>query len=802
MSLTERLAQAQRDRVPAPERGGGLARVAPHPARSRRSAPVDPFQDLKREVHQALINNLGPKLYDSRLTQPELEQKVRQTLTEVLSAGEMPLTTADRVRIAQEIADDILGYGPIEPYLRDSDVSEVMVNGPDSIYVEREGKIHPVDGRFADEAHLRRTIDKIVGRIGRRVDEASPMCDARLPDGSRVNAIIPPLAVDGSLLTIRKFSVDPFESDDLVSLGTLTRSVADLLAGCVKGRLNILVSGGTGAGKTTTLNVLSGFVPGDERMVTIEDAAELQLHQEHVLRLESRPPNIEGRGEVKIRDLVRNALRMRPDRIVVGEIRDAAALDMLQAMNTGHDGSICTVHANSPRDVLSRVETMVLMAGVDLPMRAIREQIASAIDLIVHQTRFRDGSRRVTQLTEVVGMEGDIITTQDLFMFDHSHGMDDYGRILGTLEIHRHPTQIPRQAPRPRHPRRHHHFRLRTAAAVTAMSSTLVLVAGLVAIFCSLCVIVAAAVGAVTKRPSEETRVLRRLSIYTVSGGQQPVHVSTEASAARLGESVLARSAVDLVGRVVRRGSFDAAIDRRLDAAGLPLRTAEWTLLHIGVGVGVSLIFLLASGGRLLATTLGLVFGLAGPWLFLSLRQGRRERAFLAQLPDTLQLIAGSLQAGYSLPQAMDSVVREGRPPISDEFNRALIEARLGMPAEDAMDAIAARMDSQDFSWIVMAIRIQREVGGNLAELLGTVASTLRDRESQRRQVAALSAEGRLSGWILGMLPVVFTSYLALAKPAYLAQLFNPRGYLMLAAAAILLAVGAFWMSRVVKVEV
>jgi pilus assembly protein CpaF len=395
---------------------------------------VDPFVDLKREVHQSLLDNLGPKLYDTRLTPAELEQRVRQTLAEVLSAGDMPLTTTDRARIAQEIADDILGYGPIEPYLRDNEITEIMVNGPDQIYVEKAGRIHPVDGRFADEAHLRRTIEKIVSRVGRRVDESSPMCDARLPDGSRVNAIIPPLAVDGSLMTIRKFAADPFEVEDLISFGTVTRSVATLLKACVQGRLNILVSGGTGAGKTTTLNVLSGFVPGDERMITIEDAAELQLHQEHVLRLESRPPNIEGRGEVKIRDLVRNALRMRPDRIVVGEIRDAAALDMLQAMNTGHDGSICTVHANGPRDVLARVETMVLMAGMELPVRAIREQVASAIDLIVHQQRFRDGSRRITHITEVVGMEGEIVTLQDLFLFDSSMGIDEKGRSMGTLK--------------------------------------------------------------------------------------------------------------------------------------------------------------------------------------------------------------------------------------------------------------------------------------------------------------------------------------------------------------------------------
>src|SRR5689334_14214707 len=435
MSLADRLAQARQGIQAEQSRLGVAAHgsATPPPGR-RRAAPLDPFGELKRQVHKSLLDTLGPKLYDSRLTQNDLEQRVRQTLQEVLSAGDMPLTGADRTRIASEIADDILGYGPLEPYLRDPDISEVMVNGPDAIYIERSGRIHPADGRFADEAHLRRTIDKIVGRVGRRVDEASPMVDARLPDGSRVNAIIPPLAVDGSLLTIRKFAADPFEVDDLISFGTLTRSVADVLSACVKGRLNILVGGGTGAGKTTTLNVLSGFIPGDERVLTIEDAAELQLHQEHVLRLEARPPNIEGKGEITIRDLVRNALRMRPDRIVVGEIRDAAALDMLQAMNTGHDGSICTVHANAPRDTLSRVETMVLMAGMELPVKAIREQVASALDLVVHQTRFKDGSRRITNIAEVVGMEGDIITMQELFTFDHSPGLDANGRALGQLK--------------------------------------------------------------------------------------------------------------------------------------------------------------------------------------------------------------------------------------------------------------------------------------------------------------------------------------------------------------------------------
>jgi pilus assembly protein CpaF len=445
MSFSERLAAA-RGEAPRVSRTGRRAapppgqpqqdtlEVRPAERRDPRRPAGDPFGDVKRQVHSALLEAVGPQLYDARLTQGDLEHRVRQTLQEVLASGAVPpLTAADRARLAQEIADDILGYGPIEPYLRDPEITEIMVNGPGQLFVERSGRLYPVDGCFADEQHLRRTIDKIVGRVGRRVDEASPMVDARLPDGSRVNAIIPPLAVDGSLLTIRKFSADPLTTDDLVTFGTLTRPVADFLSVCVRGKLNILVSGGTGAGKTTTLNVLSSFIPVTERVITIEDAAELQLHQEHVLRLESRPSNIEGKGEVRIRDLVRNALRMRPDRIVVGEIRDAAALDMLSAMNTGHDGSICTVHANSPRDVLSRVETMVMMAGMDLPITAIREQISSAIDLIVHQSRFQDGSRRITHVTEVVGMEGQVITTQDLFVFDHRLGLDSGGSPLGTL---------------------------------------------------------------------------------------------------------------------------------------------------------------------------------------------------------------------------------------------------------------------------------------------------------------------------------------------------------------------------------
>ena len=404
---------------------GGFARRNPRRA-------YDPLAPVRRRAHDALLELLGPQLYELANSDEDLVRRIREALPEVL-AKEEALTASDRAKAYQQIVDEILGHGPIEPLLRDPDVTEIMVNAWDRIYVERFGQIHSVDTAFTDETHLRRVIDRIVARVGRRVDESSPMVDARLPDGSRVNAVVPPIVLDGAALTIRKFAAEPYTTEDLVSFGTFTPPVANFLAACIQGRMDIVISGGTGSGKTTLLNVLSSYLPASERIITIEDSAELRLGQDHVLRLEYRPPNIEGAGEVTIRDLVRNALRMRPDRIVVGEVRDGAALDMLQAMNTGHDGSLTTVHANSPRDSVSRLETMVLMAGMDLPIRAIREQISSAVDLVVQLARLRDGSRRITQISEIMGMEGDTVTMQDLYTFDYRAGRDGYGRFSGEL---------------------------------------------------------------------------------------------------------------------------------------------------------------------------------------------------------------------------------------------------------------------------------------------------------------------------------------------------------------------------------
>jgi len=419
---------------PSPRRPKPTAvKAAPATAKPAPAASSgdDALARLKDRATVALFERMGNRLNDASLSEEQLHALVRVELNHVVEEERVPLSGEQRQRLISDVEDDVLGHGPLQRLLDDPTVTEIMVNGPDLVYVEQNGRLTRSPARFSSEEQLRRVIERIVSRVGRRIDESSPLVDARLQDGSRVNAVIPPVAFSGSSLTIRKFAADPFKVHDLIQFGTLSPEMAELLNACVAARLNIIVSGGTGTGKTTLLNVLSSFIPEGERIVTIEDAVELQLQQEHVVRLESRPANIEGRGEIGIRELVRNSLRMRPDRIVVGEVRGGESLDMLQAMNTGHDGSLSTVHANSPRDAIARLETLVLMAGMDLPLRAIREQIASAVDVVVQLSRLRDGSRRVTAVTEVQGMEGQTVTMQDAFLFDYSAGVDAHGRFLG-----------------------------------------------------------------------------------------------------------------------------------------------------------------------------------------------------------------------------------------------------------------------------------------------------------------------------------------------------------------------------------
>jgi pilus assembly protein CpaF len=438
MSLLKRIEQGQgnlseQSTDTPPTSGGDVSRLSSLQARGA-SAPSTTSQagtyfDLKTRVQNRLLAELDPSL---DITKTDDVRKTIQSLFEqILGEENIVLSRPERARLFEQISAEILGLGPLQPLLEDESITEIMVNGAKNVYIERQGKIHRVPVTFESNDHVMRIIDRIVAPLGRRIDESSPYVDARLADGSRVNAVIPPISLVGPTLTIRKFSKVPITLEQLVQLGTLTPGALQFLKACVESRLNIVISGGTGSGKTTLLNILSGFIPGDERIITIENAAELQLRQEHVVTLESRPPNIEGRGEITIRQLVINSLRMRPDRIIVGEIRDDAALDMLQAMNTGHDGSMTTLHSNSPRDTLSRLETMTLMAGMELPVRAIREQVSSAVDLIIHQERMRDGSRKVTNITEVSGMEGDVITTMDIFVFEQT-GFEN-AKVLGRL---------------------------------------------------------------------------------------------------------------------------------------------------------------------------------------------------------------------------------------------------------------------------------------------------------------------------------------------------------------------------------
>lgn len=435
MSLLKRIERTQQPGGQDVKGGGAASAIRPKPAdlQKRRAPSVqnrDAFKDLKERVQDKLIAELDPAMDVSRTD--EVRQTIQDLFDQILTQENIILARTERERLFEGIVAEILGFGPLETLLADEHVSEIMVNGPEKVFVERKGKISKTSILFENNEHVMKVIDRIVSPLGRRVDESSPYVDARLPDGSRVNAIIPPLALNGPTLTIRKFEKDPLTIDDLIRFGSVSPEVAEFMKACVMARLNMVVSGGTGSGKTTLLNVLSSFIPNDERIITVENAAELQLRQEHVVTLESRPANIEGKGEVTIRDLVINTLRMRPDRVVVGECRGGETLDMLQAMNTGHDGSLTTAHANSPRDMLSRLETMCLMAGMDLPVRAIREQVASAIDLIIQQSRMRDGSRKIVSVTEVQGMEGDVIVMSDIFSFEQQ-GIEN-GKIIGRLK--------------------------------------------------------------------------------------------------------------------------------------------------------------------------------------------------------------------------------------------------------------------------------------------------------------------------------------------------------------------------------
>ena len=771
--------------------------------RLAKASQRDRIADVRLRVQERLVEVLGPRLYDSTLSDNELEGLVHQRLRELLDEEEGPLSSQEKLLIVRQIGDSVLGLGPLEPFVRDPDVSEIMVNGWDTIYVERAGKLYWTGTKFHDEQQLRRTIDKIVGKVGRRVDEASPYVDARLPDGSRVNAIIPPLSIDGPALTIRKFSADPFGADDLIEFGTMTSQVSQFLEACVRGRINILVSGGTGAGKTSTLNVLSSFIPDDERIITIEDAAELRLQQPHVIRLESRPPNIEGKGQVAIRDLVRNALRMRPDRIVVGEVRDAAALDMLQAMNTGHDGSISTIHSNSPRDSLSRLETITMMAGMELSPKSIREQISSAIQLIVHQQRLKDGSRRFTHVTEIEGMEGDV---------DHPAGPlpvrlrgrhERGGQVPRAPEVHGPSSQVRRQAGRARRLPRRRDLRARLAgqrlmtadAAFWGTQAALGLAIGLATAAAFLLGVML--FGTASRR--RQQKIIGERMAAVGNRGRKVTHVQPDSTA---GGWIPAR-VTNFGRRFADARGFSGRLDAELEAADVSLRSGEFVIVTVGAAfVGPVRRATPSSGARGSRSASPSLAGL-GPTAALKLALGRRAEKLREQLPDVLTIMASSLRAGHSFLQALDTTAKEIAQPAATEFQRVVAEIRLGRSAEDALGALAERVGSADFKWAVLAVNIQREVGGNLAEILDNVADTLRERATMRRQIRVLTSEGRLSAWLLALMPFGIALYMFVVNKDYIMLLFTTKiGLIMLGGAAIALVVGILWMRKIVDIDV
>ena len=773
--------------------------------RLAKASQRDRIADVRLRVQERLVEVLGPRLYDSTLSDTELEGLVHQRLRELLDEEEGPLSAQEKLLIVRQIGDSVLGLGPLEPFVRDPDVSEIMVNGWDTIYVERAGKLYWTGTKFHDEQQLRRTIDKIVGKVGRRVDEASPYVDARLPDGSRVNAIIPPLSIDGPALTIRKFSADPFGADDLIEFGTMTSPVSQFLEACVRGRINILVSGGTGAGKTSTLNVLSSFIPDDERIITIEDAAELRLQQPHVIRLESRPPNIEGKGQVAIRDLVRNALRMRPDRIVVGEVRDAEALDMLQAMNTGHDGSISTIHSNSPRDSLSRLETITMMAGhgavaeVDpgadlLGDPADRAPAAPEGRLASVHARHRDrghgGRRHHPPGPLPVRLRG-----------RHERG----GQVPRAPEVHGPASQVRRQAGRARRVPRRRDLRARLAgrrlmmadAAFWGTQAALGLAIGLATAAAFLLGVML--FGTASRR--RQQKIIGERMAAVGNRGRKVTHVQTDSTA---GGWIPAR-VTNFGRRFADARGFSGRLDAELEAADVSLRSGEFVIVTVGAGVrgpvrGCDPYAILKSPW--IALGVGVLAGL-GPTAALKLALGRRAEKLREQLPDVLTIMASSLRAGHSFLQALDTTAKEIAQPAATEFQRVVAEIRLGRSAEDASGALAERVGSADFKWAVLAVNIQREVGGNLAEILDNVADTLRERATMRRQIRVLTSEGRLSAWVLALMPFAIALYMFVVNKDYIMLLFTTKiGLIMLSGAAIALVVGILWMRKIVDIDV
>ncbi len=847
MNLSEKLAAADDDATPPAEEkqtwnrrstdpGGPAAppggQPPKHPMRraADRANLDEQWARSKAKVQTKVLAEIAPRAAD--LSPDELRAKVRSSVNEILEREDIGISPIERQRFVEEMLEDSLGYGPLEALLSDGSITEVMCNKFDEIWIERKGRIERTDIVFNSPHQYRRIIDRMVHAVGRRVDESSPMVDARLADGSRINAIVPPLALHGPVLTIRKFPERALVMQDLINLGSITMDSAVFLEALVRGKISMVVVGGTGTGKTTMLNVLSNFIPDGERLITIEESAELQIQGAHVVTLETRPANAEGTGEVRIRDLVRNSLRMRPDRIIVGECRGAETLDMLQAMNTGHAGSMTTVHANTPRELLGRLETMVMMGGVELPQRAIREQIVMAVGIMVQLQRTPAGPRvRALHHRDPGdgGRDGPVAGHLPPGRHARGHGSprpdrpaaqdprraraQRGGGPTASLPQRRRcpglpPAERPPPSPDPARPggrRATFGGDLRDAGAPTRrgeVSGTMVAALQLAPkteAFVAAVLVgagLALAVVAMIMRVRNRQRSLADILEDTMGTSSVPVEVVTESPERGELSAVTVRIA-GIFGRVDTKG----ALEQRLERAAIPFRAGEYLVITAGVALMLAVV-----GGLVARSPLGAIIAIvlvaAVAWYLPSRRANKRIKQMQEQLPDALALMAASVEGGQTFQRAIDMYRRDARPPLSDELDRVMAEVAVGSDLVVALENMAERSGVDDLKWAVEAVRIQQSTGGRLAPILHTLANFMRTRQEVRREVQTLSAEGRMSGYVLFAIPLFLVVALEGKDPGYLKPMFHGVGLIVLIGTAGLMALGFMIVRKMVNIKV
>ena len=746
------------------------------------------YQELKFTIHRKLLDRINLEALSS-LAGERARAEIRIAVAKLVDEERTPLSLAEKERVIEEVLDEVFGLGPLEPLLRDPTISDILVTTPKLVYIERGGKLFRTSVEFKDNTHLLRIIEKVVARVGRRVDESSPLVDARLPDGSRVNAAIPPVAVDGPLLSIRRFGKELLQGEDLVKKLALTEGMLELLKACVRARLNILISGGTGAGKTTLLNVLSSYIPENERIITIEDAAELRLRQTHVARMETRPANIEGNGAIKIRDLVINALRMRPDRIIVGEVRSEEALDMLQAMNTGHDGSLTTIHSNTPRDAVGRLEVLVGMANANMGVRSIRAQVTSAIDLMVQVARFSDGSRKITYITELVGLEGEQVTMQDIFLFEKS-GVSESGKVLGTIQGDRRPAALLREAA----------FVGYTASRLTVPDHCgdrpvmNVIVGACFSIILAL-LLFSVSFGLRFYEKQRRKKLVSMLRTVTENGEERHVNLLVDSNDKKDGIEDLLGSLniTDRIGRLLTESALD------------------WTLTRLFITMGVT--FAMGAIGSMWIP-------ISTPTVFARTRRGVSARHSCRWFTSRKSGPRGSMHWRRNCPTrwissrvrcAPDTRSRSAskwleRRPLSRwarnsaHYSTSRIWARLWT---DRSLSFSKRVPIPDIRFFCSAVLLQRQTGGNLSEILNRLSHIIRERFRLKGQIKAVSAHGKLTATILTLLPIATMGGLMFTSPGYLEPMMeNPLGKKIIAAGVVAQILGNFFIRKIIKIKV